>query len=860
MSQHLESTGGCEQNWGHEKFAKQETTSDDGNDSFSDDDDGIDPLELDAEYLKEDEKLRLEAKFWKTAVDPKSGRTYYYHTETRETQWRIPLCCASAEQRLSTIKKEKQTLAFFASMEKNILRTLQEQTEQRNQIFRASTDATPITKTTTVAASATNDVEENAISKTNDAQNMPPSQPVRLVRTISTMEDSVLASLIQRVPSYRKAAKNRDKANGILGIVSTFNPFSKQPTLKCGTNESQKDVMHQQMLSPIPETSDDKRYRPMASQTENFGPYTLEDDKKRMTSREDSLPFGAIMAASRDRRSGNDGVNDDISFNLSAMVRMNSHINEFQGSSDCNFILEETNEDNSESFCSHNGVLGLSRQSGFKNFARVGFHLANNDNTKDTTESDEPYVNLLLRQSLQRTTGNRELQVTPLAQNPTSLISRENSLNLSQISAGSQRRLTTTDKSLQQENLWESYLSDSAMQGLSFDESAAMVQLATITDQMASIGSSSPDSSINSLEDCSLLLENVAPSKHNTMEETVETINHIDTETDANITPNQTKENQKCSKSVASRPNLIRPTSTHTLLEKAMSAAKKTTIEKPSILRRNTCGTLYIGSTMSAPDKDATIKCVCAVYKAHIQQSILECNDDGEIIDDKHDVFNDCNTCKDYIDAPSLQEITLFYREVFTKSQMESDCIIISLIYVERLIKVTNGALRPCKKNWRSLLFSCMVLASKVWDDLSMWNADFSHTCPAGVNFNLARINELEIAVLSLLQYKVKIPASEYAKYYFLLRTMLIKSGLGSENSMSMNPLDVEGAKQLQHLSSQYQTIAAQTIERQKASLERAKTTGLYHQDSSSSDSPPLSPISEKQQRFKIGLEHMVKY
>jgi hypothetical protein len=29
---------------------------------------------------------------------------------------------------------------------------------------------------------------------------------------------------------------------------------------------------------------------------------------------------------------------------------------------------------------------------------------------------------------------------------------------------------------------------------------------------------------------------------------------------------------------------------------------------KPPLIKRNTCGTLYVGSTMSAPDKDATIK------------------------------------------------------------------------------------------------------------------------------------------------------------------------------------------------------------------------------------------------------------
>jgi hypothetical protein len=145
---------------------------------------------------------------------------------------------------------------------------------------------------------------------------------------------------------------------------------------------------------------------------------------------------------------------------------------------------------------------------------------------------------------------------------------------------------------------------------------------------------------------------------------------------------------------------------------------------KPKLSRRNTCGTIYVGSTMSAPDKDATIKCICGVFRAHVLQAERE----QSVSADAFVVFNDLeshqtpvNGRKKTMSTPSLEEITAFYRDVFRRSQMESDCIIMSLIYVERLIKTTEGGLRPRSSNWRSVLFSCMILASKVWDDLSMW-------------------------------------------------------------------------------------------------------------------------------------------
>lgn len=197
---------------------------------------------------------------------------------------------------------------------------------------------------------------------------------------------------------------------------------------------------------------------------------------------------------------------------------------------------------------------------------------------------------------------------------------------------------------------------------------------------------------------------------------------------------------------------------------------------------------------------------------------------------------------------PSLEEITNFYRDVFRRAQMESDTIIMSLIYVERLIKVTNGGVRPTPRNWRSLLFSCMVLSSKVWDDLSMWNADFSQTRPSRVKFSLSRINELELAVLNALSYKVKVPASEYAKYYFLLRSMLIKSGLGGDDLKTMNPLDVEGAKQLEQVSSNFQATAATKRLVAQQDARRSKSMGYV-------DSHDTSQSQDK----KASLEHMVK-
>jgi hypothetical protein len=171
---------------------------------------------------------------------------------------------------------------------------------------------------------------------------------------------------------------------------------------------------------------------------------------------------------------------------------------------------------------------------------------------------------------------------------------------------------------------------------------------------------------------------------------------------------------------------------------------------------------------------------------------------------------------------------------------MESECIIMALIYIEGLIKVTKGRFCIRYDNWKPTVFACMILASKVWDDLSMWNVDFSQISPA---FDLQRINELELALLEALHYEVKVPAGEYAKYYFHLRSMIARLGFLEKDGKSqlpgrILPLSVEGARRLQLATETYEELKLNQTETRprcvsihtetpaKIQLQRMQSTG----------------------------------
>jgi hypothetical protein len=97
---------------------------------------------------------------------------------------------------------------------------------------------------------------------------------------------------------------------------------------------------------------------------------------------------------------------------------------------------------------------------------------------------------------------------------------------------------------------------------------------------------------------------------------------------------------------------------------------------------------------------------------------------------------------------------------------MEREVAIICLCYIERLIQRTG--LRINELNWKRLLFTCLILASKIWDDDSYENVHFARSFTM---FSMREIAEMESTYLSLVDFSLKVSSAEYAKYYFILRT-----------------------------------------------------------------------------------------
>ncbi|CAM9309871.1 unnamed protein product [Chrysoparadoxa australica] len=222
-------------------------------------------------------------------------------------------------------------------------------------------------------------------------------------------------------------------------------------------------------------------------------------------------------------------------------------------------------------------------------------------------------------------------------------------------------------------------------------------------------------------------------------------------------------------------------------------------LARPPLSRRNSSNSLELCLTIDELDAEGMMKVTALVLHYHIVQGCgaPHPGEQGAAnLSEKYRVFDDsamqqsnrggaaagCRSRLSYTSGqrnlvpPTYDDVYDFYLHVYRSTQLEKDCIIMSLIYIERLLMEAAGELRICAMNWRSVVLAGMVMASKVWDDLSMWNCDFSKVG----RLNLRRINELEVAMLTALQYNVRVEGSLFARYYFHLRDWCMRIGAES--------------------------------------------------------------------------------
>jgi len=227
----------------------------------------------------------------------------------------------------------------------------------------------------------------------------------------------------------------------------------------------------------------------------------------------------------------------------------------------------------------------------------------------------------------------------------------------------------------------------------------------------------------------------------------------------------------------------------------------------------NTTGSMYISSTITAPNVKSIIQAVSTILhsqmledqgsgKELIPGSDLYYFSEEKYIKEKPEEFDEQRKAL-LRETPTADNIYEFMKALYDCAQFSPECCIICLVYINRLIAFTGMPLHPT--NWRPLILCSLLVAQKVWDDKYLSNADFAFIYPF---FVTEEINRLEQKFLELIQYNVTVKSSLYAKYYFELRALF-----KNESEFPLSPLDVATAQKLE----------ARSEEVKKSEMDRAE-------------------------------------
>lgn len=117
------------------------------------------------------------------------------------------------------------------------------------------------------------------------------------------------------------------------------------------------------------------------------------------------------------------------------------------------------------------------------------------------------------------------------------------------------------------------------------------------------------------------------------------------------------------------------------------------------------------------------------------------------------------------------EPIAQLLRDMTSVGSFPKELVVLSAIYIERLLSCSS--VRLTTENWRSILVAAMFIASKVWEDVHLWNVDFAVVLKTGTGltfFNVRSVYRLETVFLKALSWQVSVYGEQYAAYLFALR------------------------------------------------------------------------------------------
>ena len=124
----------------------------------------------------------------------------------------------------------------------------------------------------------------------------------------------------------------------------------------------------------------------------------------------------------------------------------------------------------------------------------------------------------------------------------------------------------------------------------------------------------------------------------------------------------------------------------------------------------------------------------------------------------------------------SEDDVSRFIKKIFYYMELETELMIVALIYLEKIIATSSLEIRY--SNWRPLVFTSIMLASKFIKDIHFWNADFSQDLNM---YSKKSLKVMEEEFFSHCDYNLFVSELQFTECYESVRQVL--SRMQTKNS-----------------------------------------------------------------------------
>jgi len=146
---------------------------------------------------------------------------------------------------------------------------------------------------------------------------------------------------------------------------------------------------------------------------------------------------------------------------------------------------------------------------------------------------------------------------------------------------------------------------------------------------------------------------------------------------------------------------------------------------------------------------------------------------DGDEFHEAHFLQRRCCGCfprRHGVPSASVDAVFNLMHNVAGSLYFCKQVLVLCAVYVERLLQADTSVVLT-DGNWRSVVVVGLLVASKVWEDVHPWNADFEECLweVAGMRYRRGALYHLESLFLEKLGWRVFVDGEVYAKYFFSL-------------------------------------------------------------------------------------------